>query len=118
MPSASKPARSAALACSSSWEGLNSSVEAANQNWVMPFGLPAARGAKRAPLRPFAPRIAAQQRTGAGPRGERQRLRRIVEGERPRAEIGADDLAPAPRQQLVRLAAVGRPGAVSARVGQ
>src|SRR3954464_4546052 len=39
-PRPSKPARSAARACSSIWEGGNSSVEAANQNWVMPSGLP------------------------------------------------------------------------------
>src|SRR4051794_6589781 len=115
-PMASKPARSAALACSSICDGGNSSVEAANQNWVMPLRLPASRVAQRAQLRALAPGGPAQRGARRGARGEGQRLGGVVERQRACPEVGADDLAPAPREQLVRLAAVRRAGAVAAAV--
>src|SRR3954449_8022201 len=98
----SKPASSAARACSSISEGRNSSVEAANQNWVSVSGmgtaLPAPRPAKRAQLgqvlRPPPP--------GERPRAERERLRGVVPRERLPAEPCADDLAAPPGPQVVR----------------
>src|SRR6476661_10361476 len=46
-PIASKPAASAAFACSSMADGGNSSVDAANQNWGTSRSFPAAPGRKR-----------------------------------------------------------------------
>jgi hypothetical protein len=59
--------------------------------------------------------VTPQDRAGGGARRERDALRRVVERQGPPPEL-ADDLAPAARDQVMRLAAERRPGGMGARV--
>src|SRR4051794_34284645 len=101
----SKPASSAARACSSISDGRNSSVEAANQNWVSVSGmgpaLPGPRAAQRAQLG----QVLAPAAAGERPRAERERLRRVVERQRARAELLRDHLAAPAGLQVERTGA-------------
>src|SRR3954452_7593306 len=114
----SKPASSAAFACSSISDGRNSSVEAANQNCVsvsgMGSGLPATRAAKRAQLGQVLGPPASRERAGA----ERERLGRVVERERAPAELRSDHRPPAAGLEVERAGAERRAGRVTAVVDQ
>src|SRR3954451_15315581 len=92
----SKPAASAAFACSSISDGVNSSVAAANQNCVWVSGIPAAlptAGANERAQLGQAPRALARDERA---RAERQPLGGVVEREGAPAEVPADHRAPPP----------------------
>ena len=104
---------SAALACSSISDGRNSSVDAANQNFVsegMRAPYPAFRRAS------LSARSWARERgRTSAPRANVSHCASVVEAQRPPSERPADDRAPAPRLEREP---VGAAGGVAAGVAQ
>src|SRR3954453_3259382 len=112
----SKPAASAAFACSSISDGVNSSVAAANQNWMSVSGIPAALPTAGAEERAELGQVPRAVAPGERARAERQRLGGVVEHEGAAAEVPPHHRAAPPGLHVDRARAERRARRVAAVV--